>query len=144
MHDHQRVLILALILMAALRVLLERPPRDPMNFIQSKERIAIELAEYAAELYERRGHFVRNCSCSKHACSNEWEKAQCVYHIERPDYCDSEGRLVNWDESMFRIPPGANYNDLSKSLKESICLYRHIEDKAKNYIDDSGWIFVGA
>lgn len=113
------------------------------HFIESQEELVKDIAAHATELHAQRVQFLRSCECSKHACSNDFLDAPCVTQFGTPGICEVEGRRLDNTTSIFRTPPGTNPDDLSDTLKESICVYQHMEDVARNYVGDSGWTYLG-
>lgn len=116
-------------------------PVELERFIESKEKLVKDLASFAAELYRERSELVPDCECSKHACSNDWVKAQCVREFGTPSFCEAEGMRFE-NTTMVQTPPGTNPNHWSPNLIESACVFKHIDEFLWNN-DAWGCSFVG-
>ena len=121
---------------------------DPMEkleaFIRRQEKEVERIAEAATEWHTDRIRAVRDCECSKHACSNDFVDSECVHHLGEIDFCKSEGRRMDYNASIFRTPPGTSPTILSDGLKESICVYKRLEDISIEYgRDEPGWLYIG-
>ena len=123
----------------------ETDPLDRLKeFIQSQEEIGERLARLATEWHTDRIRSVRTCECSRHACSNDFANVECITSFGGLDICETEGRRIDYNRSVFRTPRATNPKRLSDSLKESICIYRKLDDAAKEYgSEEPGWFFVG-
>ena len=114
------------------------------RFIRSQEAIVKDIAENATKWHADRIRLVRDCECSRHACSNDFLNVECVHHLGELDICKTDGRRVDYNNSIFRTPRGTNPKRLTDSLKESICVYKQLEDVVKEYgRDEIGWIYIG-
>ena len=117
---------------------------DVRRFLDRQEEVVIDIAKNAALWHSNRTLLVRDCKCSKHACSNNYLDAECVHHLGELEICETDGRRVDYDNSVFHTPPGTNPKTLTDSLKESICVYKNLEDAVKEYgRDEIGWIYIG-
>ena len=126
-------------------------PRAVKRFVEKEEQLVIDSASKASELHARRVQLVRNCECSRHACANDFQDAECVAGLKTHNkICkelgkQGEGRLIDFDKSIFRTPRGENVHNLAHSIKENICIYKHMEDlwRKKYKKKDTQWIFLG-
>ena len=117
---------------------------DVRRFLDRQEEVVIDIAKNAAMWHSNRTLLVRNCQCSRHACSNDYLDVECVHHLGELDMCETAGRRVDYDNSIFRTPRGTNPKKLTDSLKESICVYKNLENVVKEYgRDEIGWIYIG-
>ena len=103
-------------------------PEALMRFIEDEADYVLGLAENATALFNNRTRLIEECECSKYACSNDFDDAACVDYVERYPLCDLDGRRFDFLKSVFRFPPGTNMANLTNELKQSLCVYRHMED----------------
>ena len=119
-------------------------PKEVTNFIAAKERFVRDLADDAEKHYARREELVKKCECSKHACSNDFSDASCVGYLGSYPGCDLKERRIDLKNSTCHTPPGMRVDDLSDEVKESICIYRGIDDFVKkNGEPRSAWTYLG-
>ena len=126
-------------------------PPAVRRFVEREEELVTDSASKASELHARRVQLVRNCECSRHACANDFQDAECVAGLKTHNkICKKlgkrgEGRLIDFDKSIFRTPRGENVHNLAHSIKENICIYKHMEDlwRKRNKKKDTRWIFLG-
>jgi len=115
------------------------------NFIDYRENFVINVTKYVTKLFTKREELVRNCSeCSRHSCSDDYLDFPCIQGLGTPEICTEEGRRVDYGSTIFRTPSGTDPTDLGVSIKENICIYRHLEEVVnKNLSDLFGWTYVG-
>ena len=114
------------------------------RFIRSQETIVKDIANNATKWHADRIRLVRSCECSRHACSNDFLDVECVHHLGDLEMCKTDGRRVDYNNSIFRTPRGTNPKTLTENLKESICVYKKLEDVVRDYgRDEIGWIYIG-
>ena len=129
---HRTILLATLFCGFFLRAYGEIPERLK-EFTDGEEEYVRGLAENATALFEDRTRLIQECQCSKHACSNDFDDAACVDYVERYPLCDLVGRRFDFDSSVFRFPPGTSMDNLTDELKQSLCVYRHMEDYVKEH-----------
>ena len=122
----------------------EELPFSFVQFVQNREAAVTRVAAHATELHGRRVQLVRDCTCSKHSCSNDFASDPCVHFLGTPDFCEAAGRRIDFNASIVRTPPDTNPHDLSAELKESVCVYKGMQDIADDYQDEQyAWMFLG-
>ena len=126
-------------------------PPAVRRFVEKEEQLVIDSASKASELHARRVQLIRNCECSRHACANDFQDSECVAGLATHNkICghlgeNAAGRLIDFNKSIFRTPPGENVKNLAHSIKENICIYKHMEDlwRKRSTQNDTQWIFLG-
>ena len=117
------------------------------KFIKDQEGIVKELAESMKKVQGNRQQLLRECECSLHACGRMSSNSACYAHLGTPDICrgQKEGRMMDNTTSIVRTPPGVTPETLTPSLKESICLYKHLDEEFKEIReeDEIGWMYIG-
>jgi len=115
------------------------------EFVESQEKLVLDLAEFAANQHADRKMRIRSCECSKHACSNDFLDSPCDESLRAPDFCKTKGQRVDTDGSIVRTPPGTFPSIVSVEMKENICVYQNMRSfiTEYGYIDDQGWSYVG-
>ena len=148
MRRSEEMLALAFLVLSLLSPTRGQSPRrefDMGQFITRKEVFVRNLAERAEELYATRGEIVERCECSKHACSNDFQDVSCVDYLGQYPGCGGmPNRYVDLENSVCGTPPGMRVEDISDEVKESICIYRGIEDFIKEGEErESAWTYLG-
>ena len=114
------------------------------EFIKEQEKVVKGLAKNATKWHADRIRLVRDCECSRHACSNDFLDVECVHNLGELKMCEADGRRVDYGNSIFRTPFGTDPETLTGNLKESTCVYKQLEDVVKDYSrDEIGWIYIG-
>ena len=108
-------------------------PRELLRAIEEKEQFLIGLANYTEGLFQQREKLIESCNCSKYAGSNDVADVACVAYYGQHQDCDLKCRRVDLENSVFLVPPETHLDDLSPELKQSICVYKHIEDYIRKY-----------
>lgn len=112
------------------------------RLVLEKEEIVSQLAEEVVDLFEKRSHYLKNCSCSQHLCLNDATGFTCQTRLGNdPVVCGSncKGRRIGYEWSAFKTPPDTPLQDMEPRLKEAICLYANLEPKMKELItEDKG------
>eukprot|EP00210_Caulerpa_lentillifera_P007393 g7066.t1 len=125
----------------------ESPSESFKDTLDEHEKIVTRLAEKVVELFEKREKFLEDCTCSRHSCSNDISNFTCTEKLGNDSkYCgERAGRLIDSESSAFRTPPNTNIHTLTPRLKESICLYKNLEDTMKELLDsdEPTWIYFG-
>ena len=120
-------------------------PKEFTDFVASQENIVKAIAEQATALHSRRVQLVRECECSKHACSSDNHSMHCSINYGTPQKCTTPGRRIDSTTSNVITPPEAFSENLSKSLKESICTYKHLDETFHEIYggDEYGSSYIG-
>ena len=126
-------------------------PDAIQRFAELEEQLVIDSVAVATELHARRVQLIRDCECSRHACANDFPDAECIVGLETHNsICENlgkkgEGRIVDFEMSIFRTPPGEKVYDLAHSIKENICIYKNMDDlwRERYTKNDTQWIFLG-
>ena len=143
----ERILTLAFLVLSLISPTRGQSPGrefDLDEFITRKEKFVRHLAERAEELYATRGEIVESCECSKHACSDDFQDVSCVDYLGQYPGCDMPNRHVDLDNSVCETPPGMDVKMMSDEVKESICVYRGIEDFIRESDErESAWTYLG-
>eukprot|EP00803_Ostreobium_quekettii_P008994 evm.model.scf_1118.2 EVM.evm.TU.scf_1118.2 scf_1118:25257-37809(+) len=118
--------------------------------IRANEDIVRTLQEAATELYATRGQVVPGCSCSVHACSNEFPPGrECSDKLGHSEEicggCEEKGRMLDLLKSMVRTPPGEDPEKLSPEVIESICTFQPLDKDfvAKGPDGNYTWTYIG-
>ena len=126
-------------------VVASQPLPDELSaFMETQEQLVKDLAEFARNRHVGRSSQIDTCDCVKHACSNDWLDAPCDENLLTPEFCEEEGHRQDNRASIVRTPNGT-YPHLTPSMKESICVYAHLEDFmiTHDLTDDPGWSYIG-
>eukprot|EP00210_Caulerpa_lentillifera_P007395 g7068.t1 len=122
-------------------------PDEVLRLIEAQEAIVDRLAEEVVELFEDRLTYLRQCTCSRHSCSNDLSGFRCFLDLgDDPSFCgECEGRFLGFEASAFRTPPNTNIEDMSPRLKESICVYANLEPLIMELLEDDipTWTYFG-
>ena len=117
-----------------------------LGVIEEKEEIVSRLAARASLSYQRRSTAVLDCTCSLHSCSYEFPGAQCEEALGGLDELCGEqcpGQLIDYNQSIVRLPPETDPRAMSPSLKESICTYRDLDTLFPDFPRDLAWTYLG-
>ena len=120
-------------------------PKKLVEFVESQERVVKIVAQRATALHAERTQHVRACKCSKHGCSNDYMHVPCTKQFGTPVICEASGRRVDRTMSDFLTPPGANFDNLSSSLIEDVCVYQNLDETFKRIYgqEEYGWLYLG-
>ena len=117
-----------------------------LEVIREKEEIVSRLAARASLSYQRRSTAVLDCKCSLHSCSYDFPGAQCETVLGGLDELCGEscsGQLIDYNQTIVRLPPDTDPSAMSPSLKESICTYRDLDTLFRDFPPDLAWTYLG-
>eukprot|EP00210_Caulerpa_lentillifera_P007409 g7080.t1 len=125
-----------------------RVPEEVSRRIRNQEQIVTRVANQVVQLFDQRHSYLRRCQCSTHSCSNDNSEFECSHslgNVEPTCGADCQGRMINFNSSVFMTPPGSNALSLSPRLKESICLYSNLEPLMKELVPTANpsWLYFG-
>eukprot|EP00210_Caulerpa_lentillifera_P007392 g7065.t1 len=122
-------------------------PDEVLRLIEAQEAIVDRLAEEVVELFENRLTHLRQCTCSRHSCSNNVSDFTCTSVLgQNEDTCgECEGRFLGFEASSILTPPNTNIARMSPRLKESICVYANLEPVIRELLEDGlpTWTYFG-
>lgn len=116
---------------------------EAKSTVEKSEKFVGKIASRAADLHSDREKIVRSCACSRHACFKDFSKSTCFADVVSQNDTVKVGRDVDYASNTFRLPPGADLDNLSGELKESICVFQYLEDLANDNDNEHGWVFIG-